>query len=335
MSASVLWSVESDFVLDDRVQSRINTALGIAFHGVSSPGAYTVGHRFLVDSEDGSLILRVAMRTHDRYAIELVSVGVPDLGDIDISEWRRRAENAAGVEKDIASPADEHFPFTSIRAFNGAAVRITRPKSSPLMLPKLAPSDGRFHSAGDPMPLYSSTDFATAWASQVGIYMRQLAFGGVERRVTNLEIDGARLLDLQSPELMPLGLTQADLTGSGRNYVTVEFVARARAAGAEGLLVPSRHSSEGRDLIIFADALHRVTVTNTQVLELGLADATNDKRVRARLKADERLSRMLATAIYDGTLERTLETWVAEEDVTVELASGIREMADAVGGRAR
>ena len=49
MSASVLWSVESDFVLDDRVQSRINTALGIAFHGVSSPGAYTVGHRFLVD----------------------------------------------------------------------------------------------------------------------------------------------------------------------------------------------------------------------------------------------------------------------------------------------
>ena len=44
---------------------------------------------------------------------------------------------------------------------------------------------------------------------------------------------------------------------------------------------------------------------------------------------------MLATAIYDGTLERTLETWVAEEDVTVELASGIREMADAVGGRAR
>jgi hypothetical protein len=80
------------------------------------------------------------------------------------------------------------------------------------------------------------------------------------------------------------------------------------------------------DLIIFADALHRVTVRNTRVLELGLADATDDRRVRERLEADERLVGEFVAALENGNFER----WLARLDLPAEEASGFRELAEAV-----
>lgn len=334
MSTSVLWSVESDRALDDRVQSQINAALGIAFHGVSSPGAHTVGHRFLIDDDDGSLILRVAMRTQNRYAIELVSVGSPDLGNTDVSEWRRRAENATQIEKYIGSPADDYFLSANILEFYGDAVRITPPEFPPLMLPGLAPFNGAFHSEGEPMPLYCATNFITAWASQVGAQLHKLASGGVERRVSNFEIHGVRLFDLQRA-LVSLRMPRPDPLSHKQQQLIRELIWRAQEVGAEGLLYPSRYAIDGKDLVIFADALHRVTIRNTRVVELSLADATHDIKVRARLESDEHLRRQFVAALNDGTFERQIEIWQAETTVTEEEASGLRDLAKSVTGHAR
>ncbi len=74
-------------------------------------------------------------------------------------------------------------------------------------------------------------------------------------RLARIRIQLHRVLDLTEPvALMALGLRSEDLIGDDWQR-TQQLAARARAAGYEGLLVPSA-AGPGRNLVIFADRLH-------------------------------------------------------------------------------
>lgn len=224
------------------------------------------------------------------------------------------------------SGSDEHLLFKSLTTFNGIVVRITRPDMPPLMLPKASTYDGLFHRVGEQLPLYASTRLATAWARLVHSNLRSLATGPLEERVSQLRVDSARMLDLRGPALELLGFDRGILYSPGRYDATHKLASLAREVGAEGLLVPSRWSGDGIDVVVFATALHSVKVVSTQVRGLTLADAIEDESVREFLENDEEVVRAFISALENGRFER----WVSGLNSSTKVTAGLRALAERV-----
>jgi hypothetical protein len=335
----------------EEISHQIRTDLGEAMSVAGDPGLVAVGGStrimWSVPVIDGESRDQVALVTPGfAWLQESKSALVDDVTKTD--ELVRTAQPPRQTELDIAdlteklghkvnakeprkrpfsrSDSDEHLLFRSLTTFNGVVVRITRPEMPPLMLPKDSPYDGQFHRAGEQLPLYASTRLATAWARLVRSNLSGLATGSLEERVSELRVASARVLDLRGPALEFLGFDRGVLYSTGRYGATHKLASLAREAGAEGLLVPSRWSDEGVDVVVFANALDRVTVLNTQVRGLTLADATEDEWVREFLESDGEAVREFVSALENGKFER----WVSELNSPPEVTAGLRALAERV-----
>jgi hypothetical protein len=110
----VLWSEHVDDVLDDRWQAHLERLLGLRFHGVHSAGASTVAHRFVLDSDEDALVLRVRIDPHRRFSVELLAIGGPSHEADEHSDLRSRVraalrsgEHDRGVRETAAAPVGE------------------------------------------------------------------------------------------------------------------------------------------------------------------------------------------------------------------------------------
>jgi glycerol kinase len=80
-----LWSERiSSPILDDLLQEYLEKELDVSFRGVHALGASTIAHRFIIDGEASSLLLRVRMRDDETFVIELVAFGQPDVSQQEI-----------------------------------------------------------------------------------------------------------------------------------------------------------------------------------------------------------------------------------------------------------
>ncbi|MBJ7354350.1 MAG: hypothetical protein JHC98_05950 [Thermoleophilaceae bacterium] len=69
-SPCVDWSVEVAPKLDDRAREALSESLGISFHGVNTPHAYTIAHRFI--DGDPDVLLRMVRTSLHGPQVELV-----------------------------------------------------------------------------------------------------------------------------------------------------------------------------------------------------------------------------------------------------------------------
>lgn len=127
-----------------------------------------------------------------------------------------------------------------------------------------APTDGRYHRAGDPWPLYASLDPATAWAE-----WRAATGGAIDpsterRRLWRLDVAGLRVLDLRREEVRAaLSVDLDELVGPRARCQAL--AARAHRIGAEGMIVPSAARIGSWNLVAFPPALRAVTPVGSSV----------------------------------------------------------------------
>jgi hypothetical protein len=104
----VAWSIEVSAPLDDRARDALSDDLGLSFHGVDAPHAYTIAHRFL---DDQDTLLRIVQTRPDHYAAELVGFG-SEVERETASEYERTVSDALArlSSKSLAtSPLVERF----------------------------------------------------------------------------------------------------------------------------------------------------------------------------------------------------------------------------------
>lgn len=128
-----------------------------------------------------------------------------------------------------------------------------------------APSEGRYHRPGDPWPLYASLEPATAWAEWSAATRGAIDPRAERRRLWDVQVDGLPVLDLRDPAVVDdLGIDLDVLTGPRR--AAQEVGARARAMGAEGMIVPSAARRGHWNLVVFPDGLGRVTASGSRAM---------------------------------------------------------------------
>lgn len=122
-----------------------------------------------------------------------------------------------------------------------------------------APTDARYHRAGDPWPLYASLEAGTAWAEWSGATGGAIDPRSERRRLWQLEISDLPVLDLRETEARStLGVGIGDLTGERTR--TQAVVARAQARGAHGMIVPSAARPGAWNLVVFPAGFSAVAV---------------------------------------------------------------------------
>ncbi|MBN6812940.1 RES family NAD+ phosphorylase [Kocuria marina] len=331
MNQSIIWSIPSDFPFDDRAETHLGAHLGLMFHGASSLGAHTIGHRFLHDDGKGSLLLRVIIRTDESFVVQMVSLGDLDFELFDFTEWMVRTKVAMQKQSNMTvfhenrgKEFPERIPLTEA---SGNFFRITPPNVDPLKLPKSALFSGQFHREGDSPILYATSSLSDACLELIakhGAAFREVAFG-IRRRVSHLYLDSALVLDLRTSANFALGTTVIDPSHSD---VTRRIASQARDFGAEGLLVPTKYSTEAVNLVLFGHALHHVTVLETEIRSLGLADAAPDGPAKNRFKNEPRVVNDFVTALEDGRFEH----WLATLDAADDERQSFRELANLLFG---
>jgi RES domain-containing protein len=113
-----------------------------------------------------------------------------------------------------------------------------------------APASGRYHRAGEPWPLYSSLDPATAWAEWRAATGGALDPAAERRRLWRVDVTGLLVLDLRAPEARAaLEVELADLIGPRERCQ--EAARRAQGLGADGLIVPSAAHTGAWNLVVF------------------------------------------------------------------------------------
>ena len=217
-----------------------------------------------------------------------------------------------------------------LKELTGTFVRATAPKIGPLDVSRHARVGGRFHVPGTPPPLYASSDAHAALAELARhAPLRGSAAIGVQRRVSTFDVQALRVLDLTDPPtLLKLGVG-LDTVMSLDNDRTQALANVAVSLGAEGLLAPSRVSSQAKVLVVFEHALDRVLVRKSELSVLRLPDDLDDPVVRARLAVDETMLRGFAAALSDERFDE----WVASlttvtDDLRERLRSSGRSLTD-------
>jgi RES domain-containing protein len=147
--------------------------------------------------------------------------------------------------------------------------------------------------------------------------------------VSTFDVQALRVLDLTDPPtLLKLGVG-LDTVMSLDNDRTQALANVAVSLGAEGLLAPSRVSSQAKVLVVFEHALDRVLVRKSELSVLRLPDDLDDPVVRARLAVDETMLRGFAAALSDERFDE----WVASlttvtDDLRERLRSSGRSLTD-------
>lgn len=125
-----------------------------------------------------------------------------------------------------------------------------------------APSDARYHRAGDPWPLYASLEPATVWAEWNAATRGAIDPASERRRLWRIDVDGLRVIDLRRPAVRAeLGVELADLTGPRRDAQAL--ATRARAVGAEGIVAPSAAHEGHWNLVVFPSAIAKLRVAGS------------------------------------------------------------------------
>ena len=82
------------------------------------------------------------------------------------------------------------------------------------------------------------------------------------RRLWRIDVAGLRVLDLRTPAALDqLGVALVDLTGPRDS--TQDVADRARAAGADGMIVPSAARPGHWNLVVFPSAFDRLRVAGS------------------------------------------------------------------------
>ena len=122
-----------------------------------------------------------------------------------------------------------------------------------------APTEARYHRRGEPWPLYASFEPETAWAEWRAASGGAVRPAGERRRLWRLDVDGLRVLDLRRPAVRrELGVELDDLVGP--RATAQQLGVRARALGAEGLVVPSAARDGHWNLVAFPMAFAKLRV---------------------------------------------------------------------------
>jgi RES domain-containing protein len=145
--------------------------------------------------------------------------------------------------------------------------RQTRPLNDLKDVADPATYDGRYHRVGDPGTWYAALSPDGAWAEHYRHWTHaDIDPYEVRRRFGRARVRDLRLLDLTSGDVRnALGVDEAALVGDDRKECQ-DLGARARAAGFDGLLVPSAALAGATNLVVFAHALHKVHVEASEVV---------------------------------------------------------------------
>jgi RES domain-containing protein len=128
-----------------------------------------------------------------------------------------------------------------------------------------APTEGRYHRRGEPWPLYASLEPSTAWAEWRAATHGAIDPGAERRRLWEIRVDDLAVLDLRDPDVLDnLGVALADLTGA--RGAAQDLAARAHAAGAEGMIVPSAARPGHWNLVVFPAGLSRLPAPRSRAM---------------------------------------------------------------------
>ena len=126
-----------------------------------------------------------------------------------------------------------------------------------------APAPARYHDRGDPWPLYAALDEATLWREWRAA--NPVATPAERRRLWTLEVAALRVLDLRDGKVVrALGVDLADLVGP--RQAARPLADRARALGAEGMVVPSAAHPGGWNLVVFPEGFRKLRVRTRAVI---------------------------------------------------------------------
>ena len=147
--------------------------------------------------------------------------------------------------------------------FSGRVHRQTGIGTPALPPARPAPTDARYHRAGDPWPLYASLDPETVWAEWSAATRGAIDPATERRRLWRLDIDRLPVLDLRVPAVRAeLGVELAQLTGP-RRTAQQSLAARARALGADGMIVPSAAHTDRWNVVVFPSGFARLVVAGS------------------------------------------------------------------------
>ncbi len=129
-----------------------------------------------------------------------------------------------------------------------------------------APTEGRYHRPGEPWPLYASLEPATVWAEWSAASRGAIDPASERRRLWRLDAKSLPVVDLRRPEVAAeLEVKLEELTGArARAY---SLAARAREAGAQGMIVPSAAEAGAWNLVVFPDGFSRVQAAGSRVMK--------------------------------------------------------------------
>ena len=146
--------------------------------------------------------------------------------------------------------------------FSGRVVRQTGVDTPALPPNRPAPTEARYHRAGDPWPLYASLEPATVWAEWNAATRGAIDPAGERRRLWRIDVDGLRVIDLRrSAVRAELEVDLAELTGPrGRAQA---LAPRALALGAEGIVAPSAAHEGHWNLVVFPSAFTKLRVAGS------------------------------------------------------------------------
>ncbi len=166
------------------------------------------------------------------------------------------------------------------RPLTGVFFRQTDPTRGPLERRRVAPRDARWHSKGDPQPVYAADSPLAALLE----LPRYVAVEGTDevvlptRRMSELHVAELAVLDLTNQlALDVLELQREDLTGGEPGDPRGQTVCRAIGAAArarsdvDGMLAPSAAAIGGTLLVIEQRALAHVVVGEQYLATLTVA----------------------------------------------------------------
>ncbi len=147
--------------------------------------------------------------------------------------------------------------------FSGRVHRQTGIGTPALPPARPAPTEARYHRAGDPWPLYASLDPETVWAEWSAATRGAIDPATERRRLWHIDVDRLDVLDLRVPAVRAgVAAEVAELTGP-RDAAQQALAAKARALGAEGMIVPSAAHGGLWNVVVFPSAFPRLAVAGS------------------------------------------------------------------------